>query len=62
MDQCMVDLGPDNTDVKLFDDVWIFGPKECGALNTAEELAAIGKTISYEVLTSIGKRVKKEIL
>lgn len=61
MDQCMVELGPENNDVKLWDDVWIFGPKECGALNTADDLAKIGNTISYEVLTSLSKRIKREI-
>lgn len=60
MDQCMVDIGKDNKDVKLWDKVMIFGPKESGALNTAEDLARIGKTISYEVLTEI-KRVEKII-
>lgn len=61
MDQCMVDIGKDNKDVKLFDRVVIFGPEESGALNTAEDLAKIGKTISYEVLTAISKRVEKII-
>lgn len=61
MDQCMVELGADNDDVKLWDDVWIFGPKECGALNTADDLAKLGNTISYEVLTSLSKRIKREI-
>ncbi len=57
MDQCMVDIGKNNKNVKLWDKAIIFGPKESGALNTAEDLAKIGKTISYEVLTSITKRV-----
>lgn len=61
MDQCMVDIGKDNPDVKLFDKVLIFGPKESGALNTADDLARIGNTISYEVMTSISKRVEKVI-
>lgn len=39
MDQCMVDIGKNNKNVKLWDKVVIFGPKECGALNTAEDLA-----------------------
>ena len=60
MDQCMVDIGKNNPDVKLWDKVVIFGPEESGALNTADDLAKIGKTISYEVLTSI-KRVEKVI-
>lgn len=57
----MVDIGKNNKNVKLWDKVVIFGPKECGALNTAEDLARIGKTISYEVLTSITKRVHRII-
>ncbi len=61
MDQCMVELGK-NHDVKLFDKVVIFGPKESQALNTADDLAKLGKTISYEVLTSIGKRVERDFI
>lgn len=60
MDQCMVELGK-NHDVKLFDKVMIFGPEESGALSTADDLARIGNTISYEVLTSLSKRVYREI-
>lgn len=61
MDQCMVDIGKDNPDVKLWDKVLIFGPEESGALTTAEDLAKIGNTISYEVLTSLSKRVERFI-
>ena len=61
MDQCMVEIGKDNKDVHLWDKAIIFGPKECGALNTAEDLAKIGNTISYEVLTAITKRVQRVI-
>jgi len=61
MDQCMVELGK-NHDVKLFDKVLIFGPKKSGALNTAEELANLGNTISYEILTSITKRVERDFV
>ena len=60
MDQCMVELGK-NHNVKLWDKVLIFGPKESGALNTADDLAKIGRTISYEVLTSISKRIERVI-
>ena len=60
MDQCMVELGK-NHNVKLWDKVLIFGPKESGALNTADDLAKIGNTISYEVLTSISKRIERVI-
>jgi len=61
MDQCMVEIGKDNPDVKVFDTAVIFGPKESGALNTAEDLAKLGHTISYEVLTALSKRVRREI-
>nr|MCR4952957.1 alanine racemase [Treponema sp.] len=61
MDQCMVDIGKNNKDVKLFDTAMIFGPEESGALNTADDLAKIGNTISYEVLTSLSKRVERKI-
>ena len=61
MDQCMVNIGKDNKDVHLWDKVLIFGPKESGALNTADDLARIGNTISYEVLTCLSKRVQRDI-
>lgn len=61
MDQCMVDIGKDNKNVNLWDKVIIFGPEESGALNTADDLAKLGNTISYEVLTSITKRVERVI-
>lgn len=61
MDQCMVNIGKNNKDVKLWDKVLIFGPRESGALNTADDLAELGNTISYEVLTSITKRVQRVI-
>lgn len=62
MDQCMVDIGNNNKDVKLWDKVLIFGPKESGSLSTADDIAKIGNTISYEVLTSISKRVERVII
>lgn len=58
MDQCMIDLGKDNPDVKRWDRAVIFGPEESGALLDAESLAK-DRTISYEVLTSITKRVER---
>ena len=61
MDQCMVEIGKNNPDVKVYDTAVIFGPEESGALNTAEDLARIGGTISYEVLTALSKRVRREI-
>ena len=62
MDQCMVNIGKNNKEVKLWDKVLIFGPRESGALNTADDLAKLGNTISYEVLTSITKRVQRVIV
>lgn len=59
MDQCMIDFGRNNENVKRFDKAIIFGPKEIGALQTAEDLACALGTISYEVLTGITKRVKR---
>ena len=57
----MVEIGKDNPDVKVWDRVVVFGPKESGALNTAEDLAKLGNTISYEVLTALSKRVRREV-
>jgi len=59
MDQCMVDIGLNNHDVKRFDEAIIFGPPESGALQTAGTLATDIGTISYEVLTGITKRVSR---
>ena len=58
MDQCMVDLGTDNS-IREGDNVIFFGPDS--TCLTADDFAAIGKTISYEVLTSIGQRVREFI-
>ena len=58
MDQCMVDLGSAKG-IKRFDRVVIFGPKESGALLTADDLARDAGTISYEILTCVGKRVQR---
>lgn len=60
MDQCMVNIGKDNPDVKVWDKVVIFGPKgQDGALQDAETLATLGHTITYEVMTSLSKRVPR---
>ena len=58
MDQCMVDLGSARG-IKRFDRAVIFGPKESGALLTADDLANDAGTISYEILTCVGKRVER---
>ncbi len=62
MDQCMVDIGKNNTDVHRWDDVIIFGSKENGAHQSAEEIAALTDTISYEITTCIANRVPRMFL
>ncbi len=54
MDQTMIDIGI-NSDIKIGDDVTLFGPNE----QTAEDVADIMKTISYEVTCLITKRVPR---
>ncbi len=58
MDQCMVDLGKDS-DVKRWDKVIIFGSKEEGSLYTAQDIADMTSTISYEITCGISKRVPR---
>ncbi len=63
MDQCMVDIGKDNKEIKTWDKAVIFGPVgQDGALHDAEALAELGNTISYEVMTSISKRVPRIVV
>ena len=62
MDQCMVDIGQNNKDVKRWDKVIFFGPKEKGALKDANDVANETGTISYEVMTSLSKRVVRHIV
>ncbi len=61
MDQCMVDLGSAKG-IKRFDRALVFGPKESGALLTADDLARAAGTISYEILTCVGKRVQRVLV
>jgi alanine racemase len=56
MDQCLVDIGL-NSDVRLYDDVVLFGPH--APAPDAEELAARMKTIPYEVTCLVSKRVPR---
>jgi alanine racemase len=58
MDQCMVNLGL-NSGVKRWDKVVLFGEKERGALQTAEDIAKLTDTISYEITTGIEARVPR---
>ena len=59
MDQCMVDIGNGNSRVKRWDKAVIFGPRESGALQTADDIARSTGTISYEILTGISRRVPR---
>ncbi|HEX7022394.1 MAG TPA: alanine racemase [Trueperaceae bacterium] len=56
MDQLMVDAG--DLDVRVGDRAVLFGPEG----PTAEEVGRLAGTISYEMLTSLGKRVEREYL
>lgn len=58
MDQCMVDLGNDSG-VKRWDRVMLFGDKSDGAVMTADELAGLTGTISYEITTVLTRRVPR---
>ena len=58
MDQCMVDLGT-NSGVKRWDKVILFGAKEDGAVMSADDLASITGTISYEITTVLTRRVPR---
>ena len=55
MDSCMIDI-TDIEDIKEGDEVTIFSAEKG---NTAADMAAVLGTIPYEVLTSVGKRVKR---
>ena len=60
MDQCMIDIGLNNKDVKRWDKVIIFGPKQQEALQDAADIAKMTNTIPYEIITSVSaKRVQK---
>jgi len=57
MDHVMADLGPE-TEVKPGDQAVLFGPGE--GCPTAEDLADLLGTISYEILTGISPRVGRQ--
>ena len=59
MDQLLIDLGPD-TDVDLYDEAILFG--EGPDAQTAEDLADMLDTISYEITCNINKRVPRVYL
>jgi alanine racemase len=57
MDQCMVDL-TDVPDIKEYDEAIIMGTQG-GLTISAEEIAEMADTITYEVLTRFGQRLPK---
>ena len=59
MDQLLIDLGPD-TDVDLYDEAILFG--EGPYAQTAEDLADMLDTISYEITCNVNKRVPRVYL
>ncbi len=54
MDQCMVDIGSDDS-VKRWDRVVLFGPEESGAIESAQNIADKTGTISYEITCGCAK-------
>ena len=58
MDQCMVDLGK-NHKIKRWDKAVLFGSREDGALQTADDIAKFTGTIPYEITCGISKRVPR---
>ncbi len=58
MDQCMIELGKDS-DVERYDEAVIFGPEECGAGQSAQQIADATGTISYEITCGVSKRVPR---
>lgn len=56
MDQMMVNLGPQTT-INLYDEVTLFGADSRGP--SAEDLAEVSSTISYEILCGISARVPR---
>jgi alanine racemase len=60
MDQCLVDVSA-VPEVRVGDQVVIFGNREKGAIRDAAELGRMTGTISYEILTGIAKRVPRVV-
>ena len=54
----MVDLGADCT-AKRWDKTVLFGDSSDGALQTADDIAQLTGTISYEITCGISKRVPR---
>jgi alanine racemase len=60
MDWIMVDL-TDIPEAETWDEVVIFGREDSGSVDVSA-LANAGRTISYEIFTRLGKRVKRDYL
>ncbi len=58
MDQIVLDLGPDGTDVSAGDVAVLFGDARDG-VPTAQDWADAAGTISYEIVTRLGHRVPR---
>ncbi|NLC67683.1 MAG: alanine racemase [Clostridiaceae bacterium] len=61
MDQFMVDVTDVKSDVKVGDEVVIFGT-QAGKEIKAEEVASLAGTINYEVISVVGKRIPRVYL
>ncbi|MPV87467.1 alanine racemase [Georgenia ruanii] len=58
MDQVILDLGPESTDVAVGDTAVLFGDGRDGT-PTADDWAAVVGTINYEIVTRLGSRVPR---
>ncbi|MFQ3620850.1 MAG: alanine racemase [Spirochaetales bacterium] len=56
MDQIMVDVGKD-PEVERYDEAILFGPDPCGP--SAEEIAELAGTITYEITCGINRRIPR---
>ena len=61
IDQFMIELGNDSETCR-WDKAVIFGDKDFGALQTADDVARLTGTISYEITCGISKRVPRVFL
>ena len=61
MDYCMVDLTKVRESVSIGDEVVVFGQQD-DKIQKVEEVAALGGTIPYELLTSITPRVQRHYI
>lgn len=61
MDQCMIELD-EKCRAKRWDKVIIFGDKRFGAMHTADDIAKLTSTISYEITCGVSKRVPRVFL